>query len=271
MSLGLAPVNPACNTTNVSAIVVLVLLTAVVVPLTVKLPPITASPVVVIEATLVIAPLLILIVPSVSVPPCTVPEAVTAVRPDKVASRFTVKVLPEPAVVILVPPAMSSVSLSKSMLSAESSSPLKSKSEAVNCASTYALTDCCVGIKLALFEAILSSSTNAVTVILPSLNDPYCTVPLAVIFVAPVTAPLLTLKAPSVKVVALTLVKPLTELASPTVIVLLLTVVVVSLDVPAKFNVSVPTLTTSSDPLSAPTVKSELIDAVPAAVKRPCA
>ena len=91
------------------------------------------------------------------------------------------------------------------------------------------------------------------------------------IFVAPVIAPLDALKVPSVKVVALTLVRPLTELANPTVIVLLLTVVVTSLLEPAKFNVSVPTRTTSSDPLSAPTVKSELIDAVPAAVKRPCA
>ena len=52
---------------------------------------------------------------------------------------------------------------------------------------------------------------------------------------------------------------------------LLLTVVVTSFKVPAKFSVSVPTLTVSSEPLSAPIVRSELIAAVPAAVKRPCA
>ena len=116
---------------------------------------------------------------------------------------------------------------------------------------------------------MLSSSTKPVAVIVPSLNEPYCTVPENVPLVAPVRAPLLKEAVPSVNVVELTLVSPLTELASPTVIVLLLTVVVVSLLVPAKLSVSVPTLTVSSEPLSAPIVKSELIAAVPAAVKRP--
>ena len=103
------------------------------------------------------------------------------------------------------------------------------------------------------------------------IRDRYCTVPLNVPFTALEILPALKLAVPSVTVVALTLVSPLTELASPTVIVLLLTVVVVSLDVPANSNVSVPTRTTSSDPLSAPTVKDVAIAAVPAAVKRPCA
>ena len=118
---------------------------------------------------------------------------------------------------------------------------------------------------------MLSSSTKPAIDIVPSLNEPYCTVPLNVPFTALVIFPALKLAVPSVNVVALTLVKPLTELASPTVIVLLLTVVVTSFEVPAKLSVSVPNLTTSSEPLSAPTVKSVLIEAVPAAVKRPCA
>ena len=77
----------------------------------------------------------------------------------------------------------------------------------------------------------MSSSTKPVIVIEPSLNEPYCTVPLNVPFTALVIFPALKLAVPSVNVVALTLVKPLTELASPTVIVLLLTVVVTSFKV----------------------------------------
>ena len=49
------------------------------------------------------------------------------------------------------------------------------------------------------------------------------------------------------------------------------TVVSTSLFVPTKFNVSVPTVTVSSEPLSAPIVKVELVAAVVAAVIRPCA
>ena len=53
-------------------------------------------------------------------------------------------VLSAPAVLIPVPPAISSTSLSKSIDNAPPESPWKSKSLAVNCASTYALTICCV-------------------------------------------------------------------------------------------------------------------------------
>ena len=51
-----------------------------------------------------------------------------------------------------------------------------------NSVSTYALTDCCVGISVAELDVMLSSSANAVTVIVPSLIDPNCIVPLAVKF-----------------------------------------------------------------------------------------
>ena len=50
----------------------------------------------------------------------------------------TVRVLPEPVVVTPVPPAISNVSESKSILSAPPESPWKSRSCAVTCASTYA-------------------------------------------------------------------------------------------------------------------------------------
>jgi len=46
----------------------------------------------------------------------------------------------------------------------------------------------------------LSSSTKPVTVIVPSLKDPYCTVPLAVIFTALDRLPAVKLAVPSVKV-----------------------------------------------------------------------
>ena len=53
---------------------------------------------------------------------------------------------------------------------------------------------------MALSDAILSSSTNAVAVIVPSDKDPNCTVPEAVTFVAPVIAPEAILAVPSVSV-----------------------------------------------------------------------
>ena len=55
----------------------------------------------------------------------------------------------------------------------------------------------------------MSSSTNAVIVIEPSLNEPYCTVPLAVILIALVIEPLLILAVPSVIVVEFKFVKPI--------------------------------------------------------------
>ena len=126
MSLGLAPVNPDCKTTNVSVIVVFVEFTLVCVPLTVKLPPTVTSPDVLIVVIPVKAPLVSEAAPSVNVPADTCPEKVPAVIPVKVVSKFTVNVLLEPAVVMLVPPAMSKVSLSKSMLNAPPESPWKS-------------------------------------------------------------------------------------------------------------------------------------------------
>jgi len=62
-----------------------------------------------------------------------------------------------------------------------------------------------------------------------------------------------------------------TLLGKPIVIVLSLTVVSISLVVPAKFNVSVPTVTVSSEPLSAPIVKVELVVAVVTPVILPSA
>ena len=76
----------------------LVELTLVCVPLTVKLPPTVTSPEVTIVVTPVIAPLLTLNAPSVRV------DEVTLVNPDNVESRFTVNVLLLPAVVMFVPP-----------------------------------------------------------------------------------------------------------------------------------------------------------------------
>ena len=62
-----------------------------------------------------------------------------------------------------------------------------------------------------------------------------------------------------------------TLLGNPICIWLFDTVVSTSLAVPTKFNVSVPTVTVSSEPLSAPIVKVELVAAVEAAVIRPWA
>ena len=49
------------------------------------------------------------------------------------------------------------------------------------------------------------------------------------------------------------------------------TVVSISLAVPSKVRVSVPTVTTSSEPLSPPIVNAELVAAVDTAVNLPCA
>ena len=59
-----------------------------------------------------------------------------------VSSRLTVKVLLLPTVLIPVPPAISSVSLSKSIDNAPPESPWKSKSTAPTVVSTYALILC---------------------------------------------------------------------------------------------------------------------------------
>ena len=126
MSLGLAPVKPDCKTTKVSAIVVFVEFTLVVVPLTVKLPPTVTSPDVAIVVTPERAPPVNVAVPSVTV------EDVRLVYPVNVESKLTVNVLLLPTVLMFVPPAISSVSLSKSMLKAPPESPWKSKSDAVS-------------------------------------------------------------------------------------------------------------------------------------------
>ena len=63
----------------------------------------------------------------------------------------------------------------------------------------------------------MSSSTNAVTVILPSDIEPNCTVPDAVILTALVILPELILKAPSVNVPPCTVPEPVT-FTSPEVI-----------------------------------------------------
>ena len=77
---------------------------------------------------------------NVAVPSVNVGD-VTLVKPVKSnGSKLTVSVLLLPTVPSLVPPAMSKVSLSKSMLSAPPRSPWKSKSLAVSCGSTYAFT-----------------------------------------------------------------------------------------------------------------------------------
>ena len=76
-----------------------------------------------------------------------------------------------PDVSIPSPPAIVNVSLSKS-IAIVPLSVVASKSCAVTCESTYAFTDCCVGTNVAESELILSSSTNAVIVILPSERLP---------------------------------------------------------------------------------------------------
>jgi len=85
-----------------------------------------------------------------------------------VESIAKVTALPEPDVSIPVPPVKVMVSLSRSMLNAPPESAWKSRSCAVTCESTYAFTDCCVGTKVALLDDISSSSTKAVTLIVPS-------------------------------------------------------------------------------------------------------
>ena len=67
-----------------------------------------------------------------------------------------------------MPPVNVMVSLSRSILSAPPVSAWKSRSCAVTCESTYAFTDCCVGTRVALLDAMLSSSTKAVTPMVPS-------------------------------------------------------------------------------------------------------
>ena len=79
-----------------------------------------------------------------------------------VLSIATVNVLPEPDVSIPVPPAIVSVSESKSMFNAPPESPWKSRSCAVTCESTYALIDCWVASAVALLLDISSSSAIAV-------------------------------------------------------------------------------------------------------------
>ena len=99
-------------------IVVLVEFTLVVVPLTVRLPPTVTSPDVAIVVTPDKAPPVKLAVPSEIVPLAVTSTALRSPLSVTSSSRFTVKVFPLPAVVILVPPAMSKVSLSKSILRA---------------------------------------------------------------------------------------------------------------------------------------------------------
>ena len=71
--------------------------------------------------------------------------------------------LPLPAVEIPAPsPAISNVSLSKSIDNAPPLSPWKSRSDAVSWLSTYALIDCCVARWVAESEDMLSSSLIAV-------------------------------------------------------------------------------------------------------------
>ena len=84
------------------------------------------------------------------------------VKVATVLSIATVNVLPEPDVSIPVPPAIVSVSESKSMFNAPPESPWKSRSCAVTCESTYALIDCWVASAVALLLDISSSSAIAV-------------------------------------------------------------------------------------------------------------
>ena len=78
------------------------------------------------------------------------------------ASTAKVIVLLEPVDVKPVPPANVNVSLSKSIDNAPPLSPWKSRSDAVNWLSTYALIDCCVARWVAESEDMLSSSLIAV-------------------------------------------------------------------------------------------------------------
>ena len=106
------PEVPVPYSTKESVTVVLVVFIVVVVPLTVRLPVAT------------------------TLANCTLSLVATG------WPIATVRVLPEPVVVTPVPPAISNVSESKSILSAPPESPWKSRSCAVTCASTYALIDC---------------------------------------------------------------------------------------------------------------------------------
>ena len=73
-----------------------------------------------------------------------------------------VTVLPDPVVVIPEPPVNVIDSLFKSILNAPPLSAEKSRSTAVATESTYALIDCCEASFVALLDAMLSSSKNAV-------------------------------------------------------------------------------------------------------------
>ena len=100
------PEVPVPYSTKESVTVVLVVFIVVVVPLTVRLPVAT------------------------TLANCTLSLVATG------WPIATVRVLPEPVVVTPVPPAISNVSESKSILSAPPESPWKSRSCAVTCAST---------------------------------------------------------------------------------------------------------------------------------------
>jgi hypothetical protein len=102
---------------------------------------------------------------------------------------------------------------------------------------------------------MLSSSTKPVTVIVPSLKDPYCTVPLNVAPTPDEILPEAILNVPSVTVPPSTVpdavMLPTCGLStSPTWIWLFVTAVSISLAVPAIVSVS-PPFTVSFVPLSA--------------------
>ena len=113
--------------------------------------------------------------------------------------------------------------------------------------STYALTLCCVGTRVALFELIVSSSTHAVIPIVPSLNVPNCTVPLNVPLTPWVILPEFICKVPSVTVTPVTV-------ALPVIFWLTCKLLVISV-LPVKFVLPV-TAMSSVTTRSSPTNKS---------------
>ena len=112
--------------------------------------------------------------------------------------------------------------------------------------------------------------SKAVAVIAPSLNEPNCTVPLAVTPTTPVNEPLLKEAVPSVSVVELTLVSPLIVLSKFTVIVSVALPAVLMLVPPTMLRVS-PFSTVWLPPLSPATVIAVAIAAVDTPVTKPLA
>ena len=117
--------------------------------------------------------------------------AVSPLETTTLLGNPIVTLLPEPAVSIsFAVPTIPRTSLSRSIESAPPVSAWKSRSDAVTCASTYALIDCWVAKALTSLDAILSSSRIiSILLALPILRSVNVDIPLTfklVVLVTPI-------------------------------------------------------------------------------------